>query len=144
MNLKCFSAPRSAKQQQQPQLAEVQAIEPLLSDVPAAPAFAQCVSPGCRSATNALCPCCAKRSVPVPAVDREQRGGQPVRRQPRGAGRARCGGSGAERCGPYLPRRSWRRRGGAARAGPPGAAASAGWSARPGWPAGSCTAPSAA
>lgn len=98
MDLKCFSAPRSAKQQQ---LAEVQAIEPLLSGVPAAPAFAQRLSPGRRSATNALCPSRAKRSVPVTCSGTESTGGrQPVRRsagrQPRGAG---AGAVRRERCG---------------------------------------------
>lgn len=89
MDLKCFSAPRAAKQQQQ--LAEVQAIEPLLSGLPAPPAFAQFLSPWCRSATNALLSLFSEALRAVTCA-----------------------------------RRSWRRRGGAARAGPPGAAASAG------------------
>lgn len=50
MDLKCFSAPRAAKQQ----LAEVRAIEPLLSGVPAPPAFARFLRARSGLGTNAL------------------------------------------------------------------------------------------
>lgn len=96
MDLKCFSAPRAAKQQQQ--LAEVQAIEPLLSGLPAPPAFAQFLSPWSRYATNALCPSSPKRSVAITCSETESTG-QPVRRGGGGRGReprgCRCGGRGA-------------------------------------------------
>lgn len=93
MDLKCFSAPRAAKQQQQQQLAEVRALEPLLSRPPAPPAFAQFLSPRGRSATNALCRSSRKRSVTCSETESTQGTRQAKRR--RAAPRCRSGGRGA-------------------------------------------------
>lgn len=101
MDLKCFSAPRAAKQQQQ--LAEVRALEPLLSGLPAPPAFAQFLSPWGRSATNALCPSSRKRSVTVTCSETESTQGSPSGEEAAaGAGSPAGAGAAGAVPGPYL------------------------------------------
>lgn len=100
MDLKCFSAPRAAKQQQQ--LTEVQAIEPLLSGLPAPPAFAQFLSPWSRSATNALCPSSPKRSVNITCSETESRGSPSGEEAAAGAGSPAGAGAAGAVPGPYL------------------------------------------